>query len=168
MADRRIAIFPGSFDPITLGHEDIARRAVRLADQVIVAVAHHPSRTKRGLFSVRERLEIIQEVFAGEPGITASAFDGLLVEYAREVGATLVVRGLRGPSDLDYELRMAMMNRTLHPDLETVFLAPEAERSFLSASLIREVSSHGGDVSRFVSEPVLRRLRERASGDAIP
>lgn len=155
----RVAVCPGSFDPITRGHEDIVRRARRLADRVIVAVAHDPSEMKRGLFSVDDRLEMIREVFADEDGIEALPFNGLLVDFARAQGAHLVVRGLRTVVDYEYEFQMALMNRELHPDLETVFLAPAAETAFLSSTLIREISSLGGDVDRFVSEPVLRRIR---------
>jgi pantetheine-phosphate adenylyltransferase len=160
----RIAIYPGSFDPITLGHEDIARRALRFADRVVVAVAHSASTEKKGMFSVHERLAMIHEVFAGEPLIEVAEFEGLLVDFARSRGAGIVVRGLRGAGELDYEMRMALMNRALHPDIETVFLTPEAERAFLSASLVREISSFGGDVSQFVSPVVLDRLGDRARG----
>lgn len=159
----RIAIYPGSFDPVTLGHEDIARRALRVADRLVVGVARHQSQSKRGLFSLEERLEMIREVFAGAPEIEVTSFSGLLVDFAREQGATLLVRGLRSAGDLEYELRMAVMNRSLHPELETIFLAPEAERAFLSASLVREVSLLGGDVSPYVSATVLERLRAKTA-----
>ncbi len=159
--DARVAIYPGSFDPVTLGHEDIARRALRIADRVIVAVAHNASQPKKGLFDIAERIEMIEEVFRDEPRIEAAAFEGLLVDYARERGAGIVVRGVRGVGDFDYEFRMALMNRALTPELETVFLAPDAARSFVSASLVREISGLGGDVSGFVSPPVLARLRDR-------
>lgn len=158
---RLIAIVPGSFDPVTLGHEDVVRRALHFCDEVLVAVGHRASQPKRGLFSVDERLELIREVFAGEPRVRAAAFEGLLVDFARAEGATLVVRGLRGVSDFDYEFQMALMNRDLSPELETIFLAADPDTSFLSASLVREISELGGDVSRFVSPPVLARLRER-------
>ncbi len=161
--DHRIAIYPGSFDPITLGHEDVARRALRVADRLIIGVARHQSQKKKGMFSVEERLEMIREVFSGVEEVEAIDFSGLVVEFARQKNASLLVRGLRGSADLEYELQMALMNRSLYPELETVFLAPEAERAFLSATLVREVSALGGDVSRYVSPPVLRRLRERAS-----
>jgi pantetheine-phosphate adenylyltransferase len=160
-SDPRVAVCPGSFDPITLGHEDIARRALNVADRVIVAVGHRPSQPKPGLFTVAERLEMIGEVFADEPRIEAAEFVGLLVDFARERGAGLVVRGLRGVMDFEYEFQMALMNRELSPTLETVFLAPAAERAFVSSSLVREISGLGGDVSRFVPAPVLRRLLHR-------
>jgi pantetheine-phosphate adenylyltransferase len=162
----RIAICPGSFDPITLGHEDIIHRALRFSDRVVVAVAHRATQAKRGLFSVEERLELIRSVFRDEPRVEAREFQGLLVDFAREAGAQLVVRGLRAVSDFEYEFQMALMNRELSPAMETVFLATDADKSFLSASLVREVASLGGDVSRFVSRPVLERLRERLAGGA--
>lgn len=157
----RIAICPGSFDPITRGHEAIIRRALSVADRVVVAVASTASESKRGMFSLPERLELIAEVFADEPRVEAAVFEGLLVEFARSRGATLIVRGVRGVKDFEYELQMALMNRELRPEVETVFLAPDANLSFISSSLIREISTLGGDVSPFVSEPVLRRLRTR-------
>ncbi len=159
----RLAIYPGSFDPITLGHEDIARRALRVADRLVIGVARHQSQKKQGLFSLEERLEMVREVFAGVPEVEVTSFTGLLVDFAREQDAALLVRGLRSAGDLEYELRMAVMNRSLHPDLETIFLAPEAERAFLSASLVREVSSLGGDVSPYVSATVLERLLEKTT-----
>ena len=160
----RIAVVPGSFDPLTVGHEDVVRRALRFCDEVIVAVAHRATQVKRGLFPVEERLELIHTVFAGEPRVRAAAFDGLLVDFVREQGATLVVRGLRGVADFEYEFQMALMNRDLSPQVETLFLAADAATSFVSASLVREIVGLGGDVSRFVSAPVLGRLRERFPG----
>lgn len=156
-----LAICPGSFDPITLGHEDVVRRALRLADRVIVAVAHRASQPKPGLFSVAERLELIRESFREEPRVEAAEFNGLLVEFARRRGAGLLVRGLRAGSDFEYEFQLALMNRELAPEVETAFLAADPRYSFLSASLVREVASLGGDVSGFVSPAVLERLRER-------
>jgi pantetheine-phosphate adenylyltransferase len=156
-----VAIYPGSFDPITRGHEDIARRTLRIADRLLIAVAHTSSQAKKGLFPVEERVELIRSVFASEPRVEAVAFQGLLVDFARDRGAHLVIRGLRAVSDFEYELQMAQMNRELWPDLETVFLAPEVDFSFLSSSLVREVAGLGGDVRRFVSPVVARRLEER-------
>lgn len=160
-ADGRIAIYPGSFDPITLGHEDIARRALRLSDRLVIAIARTSSEEKRGMFSVPERLELIREVFKGEERVEAAEFEGLLVDFVRETGASLVVRGVRGVNDLEYELRMAQTNRAMNPAFETVFFAPAPERSFISASLVREIARLGGDVGGFVSAPVLMRIRER-------
>jgi len=159
-----VAIYPGSFDPITKGHEDIVRRTLRIADRVLVAVAYTSTQAKKGLFAVDERVEMIRSVFASEPRVETVAFEGLLVNFARTRGAHLVIRGLRAVSDFEYELQMAQMNRELWPDLETVFLAPEVDFSFLSSSLVREVAALGGDVSRFVSAPVLQKLREKLGG----
>ena len=159
-----VAIYPGSFDPITKGHEDVARRSLRLADRVLVAVARTASPAKGNLFSVQERLEMVQEVFRDDDQIECCQFEGLLVDFAREVRAQFVIRGLRAVSDFEYEFQMAQMNRELWSGVETIFLTPDQKYSFLSASLVREVSRLGGDVSRFVSEPVLRRLK-RAPGE---
>lgn len=157
----RTAVCAGSFDPITLGHEDIIRRALRLADTVIVAVGRQASQVKQRMFTVEERIELIREVFADEPRVVAQTFDGLLVDFAADHGATMIVRGLRSVIDYEYEFQMALMNRRLLPAVETVFLAPEPETSFVSSTLVREIAALGGDVSAFVSEPVLRRIRAR-------
>jgi pantetheine-phosphate adenylyltransferase len=156
-----VAIYPGSFDPITRGHEDIVRRTLRIADMLLVAVAHTSSQAKNSLFPVEERVELIREVFRGEDRVEVVAFEGLLVDFARERGARMVIRGLRAVSDFEYELQMAQMNRELWSGLETVFLAPEVDFSFLSSSLVREVAGLGGDVERFVSPPVLARLNQK-------
>jgi pantetheine-phosphate adenylyltransferase len=155
------ALYPGSFDPVTLGHEDIARRTLRVADRLVVAVARTSTQAKTPAFTLEERLEMLREVFADEPRIECEAFSGLLVDFARDKGAELVVRGLRAVSDFEYEFQMAQMNRELSPGLEFIFLTPDAHLSFLSASIVREVARLGGDVSAFVSAPVLRRLRDR-------
>lgn len=156
-----IAIYPGSFDPITRGHEDIARRTLRLADKLIMAVAHTSTQSKSVLFSVDERVEIIREVFKGEERVETVAFEGLLVDFAKARGARFVIRGLRAVSDFEYELQMAQMNRELWEEVETVFLAPEVGYSFLSSSLVREIARLGGDVGRFVSPQVLERLGQK-------
>ncbi len=155
-----VAIYPGSFDPITKGHEDVARRSLAIADRVVVAVARTASPAKSDLFSVEERLEMVQEVFQDDDRIEGCQFGGLLVDFAQEVGAQFVIRGLRAVSDFEYEFQMAQMNRELWSGVETIFLTPDQKYSFLSASLVREVSRLGGDVSRFVSEPVLKRLQQ--------
>jgi pantetheine-phosphate adenylyltransferase len=155
------ALYPGSFDPVTLGHEDIARRTLRVADRVIVAVAKTATQAKAPAFSLEERLEMLREVFAGEERIECRSFEGLLVDFGREVGASFVIRGLRAVSDFEYEFQMAQMNRELYPEMEFLFLTPDAQLSFLSASLVREVARLGGDVSSFVSPPVLARMHRR-------
>jgi pantetheine-phosphate adenylyltransferase len=156
-----VAVYPGSFDPITKGHEDIARRTLRLADRLLIAVAYTATQTKTGLFTVDERVELIREVFADEPRVEVVAFKGLLVDFAREQGVRFVIRGLRAVSDFEYELQMAQMNRELWEQLETVLLAPEVRYSFLSSSLVREVAGLGGDIGRFVSPVVARKLVEK-------
>lgn len=162
MSERaRIVIFPGSFDPLTLGHEDIVRRALHIADEVVVAVGHQPSETKRHLFPVDERLDLIAEIFADEPRVSPAEFEGLTVDFARARGASLVVRGLRNAGDFEYEARMARMNREIAPEIDTIYLAADPRHVFLSASLVREVWSLGGDVSAFVSPAALRRLAAR-------
>ena len=156
-----VAIYPGSFDPITKGHEDLVRRTLRVTDRLVIAVSSTSTESKEHLFDVYERVELIQEIFAEDEHVEVSRFDGLLVDFARDLRAQVVIRGLRAVSDFDYELQMAQMNQELGPEIETLFLVPEVEYSFLSASLVREVASLGGDVSRFVSAPVLRRLKEK-------
>ena len=158
---KRMAIYPGSFDPITRGHEDLVSRALTFVDEVVVAVAHRRTQAKGGLFSIPERVAIIEEVFADEPRVRVAEFDGLLVDFARQLGTHMVVRGLRAVSDFEYEFQMALMNRQLWRELETIFLAPDARYSYLSASLVREIAALGGNVRGCVSAPVLRALGER-------
>jgi pantetheine-phosphate adenylyltransferase len=155
-----VALYPGSFDPLTNGHEDIARRGLRVADRLIIAVAHTATHSKKGLFTVEERVELMREAFGDEDRIEVTSFQGLLVDFAREQGAGLILRGLRAVSDFEYELQMAQMNHELS-DVETFFLVPDVSYSFLSSSLVREVAALGGDVSSFVSPSVLARLREK-------
>lgn len=157
-----VAIYPGSFDPVTLGHEDMTRRMLRVADRLVIAVAHSATHDKEPLFSVDERVELLREVFAGEPRVECTSFTGLLVDFARERSARFIVRGLRAVSDFEYEFQMAQMNQELWPEAETLFLTPDVRYSFLSASLVREVARLGGDVSRFVSPHVLERLKAKS------
>jgi len=157
----RIALCPGSFDPITLGHQGIVRRTLAFADRVIVAVGHSPQQSKQGMFTVAERVALIRAVFADEPRIEADAFQGLLVDYARRRGAQLVVKGLRTVADFEYEMQMALMNRAQHPEIDTLFLTPDPAQSFVSATLVRQIATLGGDVSPFVSSPVLAAIGEK-------
>ena len=154
----KIAICPGSFDPPTLGHEDVVRRALAFADRLVVAVSHSPTTTKQGMFTVDERVEMIREAFGDEPRVEAAGFQGLLVDYARHAGATLVVRGVRTVADWEYESQLAIMNRRLLPGLETVILPAEPMHAHVSSTLVRQIATLGGDVAPFVSPPVLRRV----------
>ena len=156
---QRVALYPGSFDPLTNGHLDILSRARRLADRVIVAILENDSKTP--LFSISERIEMIRQIVGEAPDIDVRSFSGLLVEFARESGATLLVRGLRAVSDYEYELQMALMNRRLDPNVETVFLMAKEEYSYVSSRLVKEVARLGGDVRGLVPEPVRRLLAER-------
>ncbi|MSR07648.1 MAG: pantetheine-phosphate adenylyltransferase [Gemmatimonadetes bacterium] len=156
----RIALYPGSFDPITRGHEDLARRSLHFADRVIVAIAGNA--TKTPTFTLEERVELIREVLQDEPRIEVRSFDGLLADFARAVKANVVVRGLRAVSDFEYEFQMALMNRQLNDDLETVFLVPALHLTYLSSSLVREVARLGGDVTEFVHPAVLAAFKHKA------
>ena len=149
---------------MTLGHEDIARRTLRLTDRLVIAVAETATQSKSPLFSVQERLTLLREVFQGDDRVECASFSGLLMDFARERDAHCIIRGLRAVSDFEYEFQMAQMNRELWPEVETVFLTPDAPLSFLSASLVREVAALGGDVSSFVSPRVLRALQAKLMG----
>ena len=151
-------VYPGTFDPITRGHEDVVRRAAGLFGEVVVAVAKSRSNT---LFPLDERVAMAREVFADYANVRVDGFDGLLMDYVRGIGARVVLRGLRAVSDFEYEFQMAGMNRSLHPDVETVFLTPAEQYTFISASMVREVARFGGDVSKFVSPSVAARLNEK-------
>lgn len=155
----RIALYAGSFDPVTNGHEDLIQRAFAFADRIIVAVATNI--TKQPLFSVTERIEILRDVTGNDPRIDVMAFNGLLVDFARTHGARVNLRGLRAVSDFEYEFQMALMNRHLYPALETVFMAPSLDTTYISSSLVREVARFGGDVSGLVHPRVARALREK-------
>ncbi|MBA2848114.1 pantetheine-phosphate adenylyltransferase [Thermosulfuriphilus ammonigenes] len=157
----RIAIYPGTFDPITNGHLDVIQRGVRLFDRLIVAIGLNPA--KKPLFSLEERLDMIRETVAGMERVEVDYFQGLLVEYAQKRGACAVIRGLRAVSDFEYEFQIALMNRKLCPNLETVFLMPGAKWIFISSSIIKEVARFGGCLEGLVPESVERRLKERFS-----
>ena len=155
----RVAVYAGSFDPLTLGHVDIIRRGLRLFDRVIVAVATNVS--KKALFSTEERIEIVEQTFADEPGIEVDTFEGLLVDYARRKGASTILRGLRGVADFEYELQMSNMNRKLADDIETVFLMTGGNHFYVSSRLVKEVAQLGGDLTGVVTDDVRRRLQEK-------
>jgi pantetheine-phosphate adenylyltransferase len=155
----KLAIYPGSFDPVTLGHQDLINRSLHFVERLIVGVAVNT--VKDPLFTHEERMQLLQEVTAGQDRVEVKAFQGLLVDFAREVGASMVVRGLRAVSDFDYEFQMALMNRQLMGDLETVFLVPALHLTYLSSSVVREVASFGGDVSEFVHPLVNKALHKK-------
>lgn len=155
------AVYPGTFDPITGGHEDLVKRAAGMFDRVVIGVAH--SRGKNPLFEPDERLAIAREVLEPLGNVEVVAFSGLMVNFARTHGATVVLRGLRTVTDFDYEYQLAGMNRHLMPELETIFMIPGARYQFVSATLVREISIMGGDVGKFVSPKVEARLREKVA-----
>lgn len=156
-----VAVYPGTFDPITRGHEDLVRRAVRLFDRVVVAVAASPN--KKPFFSMDERVDMAREVLGGLPQVRVEGFSGLLIDFVAEQGAIAVLRGLRAASDFEYEFQLAGMNRYLKPDIETLFLTPSDQYMFISASMIREIAQLGGNVTPFVHPLVARRLSEKIS-----
>jgi pantetheine-phosphate adenylyltransferase len=151
-----IAIDPGTFDPVTRGHIDIVRRALKMFDGVIIGVADSPA--KRPFFNLDERLEMLQTVFDGEPNLQVKPFSGLLIDFARVNGASIIVRGLRAISDFEYEVQLAGMNRSLAPEIETVFLTAAQRYAFVSSSLVREIARLDGDVSEFLHPDILQRL----------
>ena len=158
----RVAVYPGSFDPITRGHEDLIRRGLDIADRVVVAVATQSS--KQPLFTLPERVRLVKAVLGRNRHLEVRTFRGLLMDFARSVGAQLVVRGLRYVSDFEYEYQMALMNRKLAGEIETIFLVPAFDLTFLSASLVREVSRFGGDVSSLVHPSVAKALARKFAG----
>ena len=161
--NRRIAIYPGSFDPLTNGHMDVIQRALEIFDEVIVAILRNPA--KKYLFSVQERLEMIQQSFNGNDALKVDAFDGLLVDYARMKHAVAIIRGMRAISDFENEFQMALMNRKLHKDVQSVFLMTGLRWIFTSSSIIKEAAQFGADVSDMVPEPVNLKLIEKFSGN---
>ena len=155
------AIYPGTFDPVTNGHVDLVRRATRLFDRVVVAVA--ASSSKQPLFTLDERIELAQTVLAEFKRVEVLGFKTLMVEFAAEVKADVIVRGLRAVSDFEYEVQLAGMNRSMQPKIETVYLSPDLEYTFLSSTLIKDIARHGGDVSKFTHAAISRALREKFS-----
>ncbi|MCC6473349.1 MAG: pantetheine-phosphate adenylyltransferase [Burkholderiales bacterium] len=153
------AVYPGTFDPMTRGHEDLVRRASSLFAQVVVGVAD--SRGKQPFFSVTERIEMASEMLRDCPGVTVRGFSGLLRDFVKEQGARVILRGLRAASDFEYEFQMAGMNRRLIPEAETMFLTPSEQYMFVSATIVREIATLGGDVSPFVHPEVRRRIDEK-------
>ena len=157
----RRAVYPGSFDPVTNGHLDVIERAARLYDEVIVAIAHNE--TKTGLFSFEERVALLEEVVAHRANVRVTQFSGLLVDYARQSQAQVIIRGLRAVSDFEYEFQMALMNRKLDDNVETMFLMPKEEYTYLSSRLVKEIARLGGNIDVFVPDCIARALREKFS-----
>ncbi|HSE83724.1 MAG TPA: pantetheine-phosphate adenylyltransferase [Thermodesulfobacteriota bacterium] len=156
---RRVAIYPGSFDPFTNGHINIIERGIKVFDNIIVAVAHNVS--KKTTFTLEERVEIIDGLFKGRPDVKVDYFEGLLVDYARKIGVNTVLRGMRTVSDFEYELQMALSNKTLYPELDTIFMVTEGTYSHISSSLIKEIITLGGSAKGMVPEIVEKKLREK-------
>lgn len=156
------AVYPGTFDPLTLGHEDVAKRAAQLFSEVVVGIA--ASNPKRPLFSLDERVAIATDVLAPHKNITIVRFSGLLVDFLKQQNARVILRGLRAVSDFEYEFQMAGMNRKLLPDVETVFLTPSEKFMFISGSIVREIALLGGDVGQFVHPIVVARLKDKVPG----
>ena len=154
-----IAVYPGTFDPITNGHTDLVNRGVKIFDKVIIAVAQNPS--KNTLFTIKERIEFIQEIFDENSQVEIYSLDKLLVDFANDHNATVILRGLRAVSDFEYEVQLASMNRSMEPNIESVFMSPAEEYGFLSSSIIKEIAKHGGDLSKFIDKAVLVALQKK-------
>lgn len=153
------AIYPGSFDPVTLGHVDIIRRSTEIVDELIVAVLTNSA--KNPLFSVEERVNMIKEITADIPKVKVESFSGLLVDFAKENDANIIVRGLRAVTDFEYELQISQMNRTIYPKVDTMFLTTSLEYAYLSSTIVKEVASYGGDISHFVPECIIDRIYKK-------
>jgi pantetheine-phosphate adenylyltransferase len=159
MSVGNVAIYPGTFDPVTCGHGDICKRALKMFDQVVVGVADNPQ--KKPFFTLQERIEMLEIVFADEPRITVKPFSGLLIDFAREAQSQIIIRGLRAISDFEFEVQLAGMNRSLAPEIETVFLTAAEKYAFVSSSLVREIARLRGDISEFIHPEIHRRLIEK-------
>ena len=153
------AVYPGTFDPMTMGHVDLVNRASKLFDSVIIAIASSDS--KKPMFSLEERIEIGNKIFADDPKVEVVGFSGLLVNFAKENDANILIRGLRVVADFEYEFQLANMNRAMSPDIESVFLPPKEEYSYISSSLVKEIATMGGDVTRFVDSVTLEALNQK-------
>ena len=156
---KRVAVYPGTFDPVTNGHVDLAERSLRMFDKVIIAIAANPK--KRPLFDLEERIAMFRKATVGFRNLVIEGFDGLLVDYVKEKKAVAIIRGLRAVSDFEYEMQMALMNRRLDSEIETVFMMPNEEYSFITSTIVKEAASYGGDVSSLVPNGVVERLRKR-------
>jgi len=155
----KIAIYPGSFDPITFGHLDIIKRSANIVDKLVVGVLNNSA--KKSLFSIDERLDMIRELTADIPNVEVGTFDGLLVDYMEEIGATIIVRGLRAVTDFEYELQIAQSNHVQNDKIETIFLTTNLNYSYLSSTIVKEFASYGGEISKFVPEQIIDRVYEK-------
>lgn len=153
------AVYPGSFDPITFGHLDIIGRSAKMVDELVIAVLRNSA--KNSLFSLEERVNMIRELVKDLPNVKVETFDGLLVEYMRKIDATIIVRGLRAVTDFEYELQIGQMNHVLNEEAETIFLMTNLKYSYLSSSLVKEIASYGGDISKFVPDEIIDRIYEK-------
>ena len=153
------AVYPGSFDPITFGHIDIIERSAKMVDELVIAVLRNSA--KNSLFSLEERVNMIKEVTKDLPNVKVETFDGLLVDYMSQIDANIIVRGLRAVTDFEYELQIAQMNHVLKDDAETIFLITNLKYSYLSSSLVKEIASYGGDISKFVPAQLMDRIYEK-------
>lgn len=153
------AIYPGSFDPLTLGHVDIIERSARIVDELVVGVLNNSA--KNSLFSIEERVSMIKEMTEHLPNVTVASFDGLLVDYMKEIDATIIVRGLRAVTDFEYELQIAQTNHVENPDVETIFLTTSLQYSYLSSTIVKEFASYGGDISKFVPRQFIDRIYQK-------
>lgn len=153
------AIYPGSFDPITFGHLDMIERSAKMADELIVAVLKNSA--KNPLFSVKERVSMIEEITSHLSNVKVTSFEGLLIDYADEVDASIIIRGLRAVTDFEYELQIAQTNRIVNPKIDTLFLTTSLEYSYLSSTIVKEVASYGGDISHFVPKQLIERIYEK-------
>jgi pantetheine-phosphate adenylyltransferase len=154
-------VYPGTFDPFTLGHEDLVRRAAKLFDRVVIGIAD--SESKRPMFSAAERIDMAREVLSEHRNVEVAGFSGLVIDFVYSMGATVIVRGLRAVSDFEYEFQMAGMNRNLYPEVETLFLTPAEKYLFMSSTIVREIARFGGDVSKFVHPVVAARLKAKVA-----
>ena len=153
------AIYPGSFDPLTLGHLDMIERSAKIVDELVIGVLNNSA--KNSLFSLDERVSMIKEMTESMPNVTVASFDGLLVDYMKEINATIIVRGLRAVTDFEYELQIAQTNHVENPEVETIFLTTSLNYSYLSSTIVREFASYGGDISRFVPAQIIPKIQEK-------
>ncbi len=158
----RRAIYPGSFDPVTFGHIDMIERSARMADELVVAILNNSA--KNPLFSVEERVSMLEGITSHVPNVKIRYFDGLLIDYAKEIEATIIIRGLRAVTDFEYELQIAQTNRIVNSEIDTIFLTTSLEYAYLSSTIVKEVASYGGDISHFVPKQLIPQIYEKYKG----